>query len=143
VHPSQLRRFLVAELVARGLPSFVATGGVSNVPRIIRLQLPASEFSQFERAEHQFQDRPLAEGIRDDFEVAIRTRPSARCYPAEGLLKLSTLSHKRDDAASNTDNVRKDAEKIVLTTMSSTFFIVVKTFKFDVAVFRTVLCNLD
>jgi len=43
--PSGAEPLRLAELVARGLPSFVAGDGVSNIPRITRrVRLPAFEF---------------------------------------------------------------------------------------------------
>src|SRR5262249_34856659 len=54
-------------------------------------------------------------------------------------LLLLGVRDKRNDSASNADNVRQDAEEIVTTTMPSAFVVVVKTLKFDAAVFRAVL----
>jgi hypothetical protein len=47
--PSNRTRPLVAELVARDLPSFTARNGISNIPRItVALCLPTFQYAQFE-----------------------------------------------------------------------------------------------
>src|SRR5436190_24209523 len=52
---------------------------------------------------------------------------------------MSIVRHKRNDAPQNTDKVRQYTEKVVLASVLPAFFIVVETFEFYSAVFRSAL----